>query len=85
MTAFLESYFASTTEILISFSVSLRSNAPPSATLTRSSYSVLSESLSTALPASSVIDHTNFDRYAARLPVQLGFTAENQIQSLVCL
>ena len=32
-----------------------------------------------------LIDHTNFDRYAARLPVQLGFTAENQIQSLVCL
>ena len=57
LTAFLESYFASTTEILISFSVLLRSNAPPSATLTRSSYSVPSESVSTALPASSVIDH----------------------------
>lgn len=32
-----------------------------------------------------LIDHTNFDRYAARLPVQLGFTAENQFQALVCL
>ncbi len=59
LTAFLESYFASTTEILISFSVLLRSNAPPSATLTRSSYSVPSESVSTALPASSVIDHSS--------------------------
>ena len=59
LTAFLEPYFASTTEILISFSVSLRSNAPPSATLTRSSYSVPSESVSTALPASSVIDHSS--------------------------
>ncbi len=57
--AFLESYFASTTEILISFSVSLRSNAPPSATLTRSSYSAPAESVSTALPASSVIDHSS--------------------------
>ena len=32
-----------------------------------------------------LIDHTSFDRYAARLPVQLGFTAENQFQALVCL
>ncbi len=40
-----------TTEILISFSVSLRSNAPPSATLTRSSYSVPSARVSTASPS----------------------------------
>ena len=62
---FLESYFASTTEILISFSVSLRSNAPPSATLTRSSYNVPSESVSTALPASSVIDHSSLPTSAS--------------------
>ena len=59
LTAFLESYFASTTEILISFSVSLRSNAPPSATLTRSSYSVPSARVSTPVPASSVIVHSS--------------------------
>ena len=57
--AFLETYFASTTEMLISFSVSLRSNAPPSATLTRSSYSVPSARVSTPDPASSVIVHSS--------------------------
>ena len=36
----IEPYFASTTEIIIFFSASLRSSAPPSAILTRSSYSV---------------------------------------------
>lgn len=56
---FLESYFASTTEILISFSASLRSNAPPSATLTPSSYSVPSARVSTPVPASSVIVHSS--------------------------
>lgn len=55
----LKSYFASTTEILISFSASLRSNAPPSATLTRSSYSVPSARVSTPVPASSVIVHSS--------------------------
>ena len=43
MTAFLESYFASTTEILISFSVSLRSNAPPSATPDTAEYFAVAE------------------------------------------
>ena len=63
--AFLETYFASTTEMMISFSSSLRSSAPPSATLTRSSYSVPSESVSTALPASSVIDHSSLPTSAS--------------------
>ena len=65
LTAFLEPYFASTTEVLISFSVSLRSNAPPSATLTRSSYSVPSDRVSTAAPVSSVIDHSSLPTSAS--------------------
>ena len=32
-----------------------------------------------------LIDHTNFDRYASYMLVQLGFTATDQIQALVCL
>ena len=59
LTAFLEPYFASTTEMMISFSSSLRSSAPPSATLTRSSYSVPSARVSTPVPASSVIVHSS--------------------------
>lgn len=32
-----------------------------------------------------LIDHTNFDRYASYMLVQMGFTATDQIQALVCL
>lgn len=32
-----------------------------------------------------LIDHTNFDRYASYMLVQLGFTATDQIQALVYL
>ena len=61
----LETYFASTTEMMISFSASLRSSAPPSAMLTRSSYSVPSDRVSTAAPVSSVIDHSSLPTSAS--------------------
>ena len=58
-------YFPSTTESLISFSASLRSNAPPSATVTRSSYSVPAVSSVTVLLSSSVIDHSAGSTFAS--------------------
>ena len=32
-----------------------------------------------------LIDHTNFDRYASYMLVQMGLPATDQIQALVCL